>query len=89
MFGGRRAPFAAATPKHRRDSLPNRQEFLVLWSSLPRVESVSFNEAMALLENRMLWGRGLGWIDIHLLASTLVSGNILWTRNRLLWRVAL
>ena len=56
--------------------------------SLPRIESVSFDEAMALLEHRMLWDRGLGWIDIHLLASTLVSGNILWTRDRLLRRVA-
>jgi hypothetical protein len=36
----------------------------------------------------MLWGQGLGWIDIHLLASTLISGNILWTRDRLLRQAA-
>jgi predicted nucleic acid-binding protein len=69
-------------------SLPNRREFISLWSSLPRVASVSFEEAMTLLENQMLWGRGLGWIDIHLLASTLISGNILWTRDRLLRQAA-
>jgi hypothetical protein len=69
-------------------SLPNRREFISLWSSLPRVASVSFEEAMTLLENQMLWGKRLGWIDIHLLASTLISGNILWTRDRLLQQAA-
>ena len=68
--------------------IPNRQEFLALWFSLSRVADVTSEEAMALLENRMLWGRGLGWIDIHLLASTLVSGTILWTRDRLLRHTA-
>jgi predicted nucleic acid-binding protein len=65
-------------------NLPNRQEFLTLWFTLSRVADVSFEEAMAFLENRMLWARGLGWIDIHLLASTLVSGTMLWTRDRVL-----
>jgi predicted nucleic acid-binding protein len=69
-------------------SMPNRQEFLALWLNLPRVAGVSFEEAMALLENRMLWGRGLGWIDIHLLASTLVSNTMLWTRDRVLRQTA-
>ena len=64
--------------------LPNRQEFLSLWLALPRVAEVSFEEALSLLENRMLWGRGLGWTDIHLLASVLVSRTMLWTRDRLL-----
>jgi predicted nucleic acid-binding protein len=69
-------------------SIPNRQEFLALWLALPRVGSVSFEEAMALLENRKLWGRGLGWTDVQLLASTLVSGSMLWTRDRLLLHAA-
>jgi predicted nucleic acid-binding protein len=69
-------------------AIPNRQEFLALWSSLPRVASVSFEDAMTLLENRMLWGRGLGWTDIHLLASTLVCRTMLWTRDRLLRHTA-
>jgi hypothetical protein len=67
--------------------IQNRQEFLFLLSALPRATEVSFEEALSLLENRMLWGRGLGWMDIHLLASVLVSRTMLWTRDRLL-RVA-
>jgi predicted nucleic acid-binding protein len=66
----------------------NRQELLSLWLSLPRVANVSFEEALALLENRMLWGRGLGWTDIQLLASALVSQTMLWTRDRLLRQIA-
>lgn len=65
-------------------TIPNRREFLSLWLALPRVADVSFEEALALLENRMLWGRGLGWTDIHLLAATLVCRTMLWTRDRLL-----
>jgi predicted nucleic acid-binding protein len=69
-------------------NIPNRQEFIALWLNLPRVADVSSEEAMALLENRMLWGRGLGWTDIHLLASTLVCKTTLWTRDRLLRHTA-
>ena len=69
-------------------TLPNRQELLSLWLALPRVAPVSFEEALALLENRMLWGRGLGWTDIHLLASALVSRTMLWTRDNLLRQTA-
>ena len=69
-------------------TIPNRQEFLSLWLTLPRIGNVSFEEAFALLENKTLWGRGLGWTDIHLLASTLVSRTMLWTRDRLLRHTA-
>jgi predicted nucleic acid-binding protein len=69
-------------------SVPNRQKLLTLWLALPRVADVSFEEAMALVENKKLWGRGLGWTDVHLLAATLVSRTVLWTRDRLLQQVA-
>jgi predicted nucleic acid-binding protein len=69
-------------------NIPNRKEFLGLCFTLPRIANVSFEEAMALLENRILWGRGLGWTDIQLLASILVSGTALWTRDRLLRHAA-
>ena len=52
--------------------------------SFPRVAKFSFGEALALVDNRRLWGRALGWTDIHLLTSALVSRTRLWTRDRLL-----
>jgi predicted nucleic acid-binding protein len=64
-------------------SVPNRQEFLTLWFSLPRVADVTFEEAIALVENRKLC-RGLGWTGVQLLAATLVSRTMLWTRDRVL-----
>jgi predicted nucleic acid-binding protein len=69
-------------------TIPNRQEFLALWLSLPRVASVSFEEAMSLLEKRTLWGRGLGWTDLQLLASALISRTMLWTLDRRLRHTA-
>jgi predicted nucleic acid-binding protein len=69
-------------------SIPNRQELLSLWLWLPRVADVSFEETIAFLEQRKLWGRGLGWTDVHLLAATLVSKTMLWTRDRLLQEAA-
>jgi len=69
-------------------TIPNRRKFLSLWLTLPRVDQVSFEEALALVENRTLWRRGLSWTDIHLLASALVSRVRLWTRDRLLRETA-
>jgi predicted nucleic acid-binding protein len=69
-------------------TIPNRQEFLALWLSLPRVASVSFEEAMGLLEKRTLWKRGLGWTDLQLLASALISRTLLWTLDRRLRHTA-
>jgi predicted nucleic acid-binding protein len=69
-------------------TLTNRREFLALWLTLPRLTNVSFEETMAFLENRRLWGRGLGWTDVQLLASALISGTMLWTRDRVLRHTA-
>jgi predicted nucleic acid-binding protein len=69
-------------------TIPNRREFLSLLLTLPRVDEVHFEEALGLVEASRLWGRGLGWTDIHLLASALVSRVSLWTRDRLLRQMA-
>lgn len=45
-------------------------------------------EAFILIEDRKLYGRGLGLIDIHLLASALIHHVPIWTRDKSLKRVA-
>ena len=45
-------------------------------------------EVMHLVEDRRLWGRGLGWIDAHLLASALISHCRLWTFDKRLGAAA-
>jgi len=47
------------------------------------------DEAMEFIERRRLMGRGIGYIDVHLLASVALAGTAtLWTRDRRLATVA-
>jgi hypothetical protein len=42
---------------------------------------IPHNEVVVLVRNHRLHGLGAGWIDIHLLASALVSKFSLWTAD--------
>lgn len=68
--------------------LSNRAEILDLISSLPHVQTATHAEAMHVVAAHRLQGRGIGWIDVHLLASALLSNVALWTRDRKLHAVA-
>src|SRR2546422_9627844 len=67
--------------------LPRRNDVLTLMQTLPRIPAVTHREAMALVAERRLWGRGLGWVDVSLLAAVLVVGARLWTLDRRLREV--
>jgi hypothetical protein len=69
-------------------NLKNRREVLGLLATLPAARLASHEEALRLLEARRLFGRGLGWIDTHLLASALLSRAPLWTLDAPLARAA-
>src|SRR5512146_967079 len=69
-------------------SLHRRSEVLSLLQRLPRVPVGSHDEVLALVERHRLMGRGIGWIDAHLLASASLAGCLLWTRDRRLAEVA-
>jgi predicted nucleic acid-binding protein len=69
-------------------NLSNRGELLALLSELPLVTIATHEEVMHLIERNRLNGKGLGWIDMHLLASALMSHSPLWTRDRRLASVA-
>lgn len=55
---------------------------------LPALAVLADREVRELVEARRLHGRGLGWVDAHLLASCLVSGAELWTLDGPLARAA-
>jgi predicted nucleic acid-binding protein len=59
-----------------------RADVLEAMRFLPRVAPASHDEVMVLVNRRRLWGRGLGWIDAHLLAAAAVAGIPLWTLDR-------
>lgn len=63
-------------------TLPRRDVVLALIQALPRIPGVAHDEAMALVAERRLWGKGLAWIDVSLLAAALIAGVPLWTRDR-------
>lgn len=68
-------------------NLANRTEILSLLSALPSVKVATHAEALHLVEAHHLPGQGLGWIDMHLLASARLSQTGLWSRDRRLHAV--
>jgi predicted nucleic acid-binding protein len=69
-------------------ALVAREETLDLLHALPRAQQASEHEVLTLIERGRLFGMGLGIVDAHLLASMLLSGVELWTRDRALSRAA-
>jgi len=59
--------------------LEHRAELLRLLETLPQPPQATHSEALAFLEGHRLIGQGLGWIDVHLLASAALAGTALWT----------
>ena len=66
----------------------NRREILGLMDALPRATVAGHGEVMAFVDGRRLAGRGIGWIDAHLLAAAGLSHAGLLTLDRRLARVA-
>lgn len=64
-------------------NLENRREVLQLLVDLPSAPVVTDSEVLIFIERRALMGRGIGYIDVHLLASVALDGVArLWTRDR-------
>ena len=66
----------------------DRRQTLFYLSTLAPAKTASTDEVLGLLERRMLWGKGLSWIDAHLVASALLSHARLWTADKQLHAVA-
>lgn len=70
-------------------NLRNRSEILALLSALPRVATATDEEVLFLAEEHQLMGRGIGYIDAHLLSSTFLGNPAtLWTRDKRLAALA-
>ena len=64
-------------------NLANRSEVLKLLGDLPAAPTATDPEALDFIERRALMGRGIGYIDVHLLAATALAGDArMWTRDR-------
>jgi predicted nucleic acid-binding protein len=65
-----------------------RQELLKGYGLIQRLPTVPHPEVVAFVRGSKLYGRGIGWLDAHLLASALVADAPLWTAGELLARLA-
>jgi predicted nucleic acid-binding protein len=68
--------------------LRRRQEILGLLSALPSATVARHEDVLALVDAHRLFGRGIGWVDAHLLASALLSGVRMITLDGQLLKVA-
>jgi predicted nucleic acid-binding protein len=69
-------------------NLRNRQQILELLQGLPMATVASDAEVLLLIERDRLMGRGIGYVDAHLLASARLSHCRLWTQDRRMAAVA-
>lgn len=70
-------------------NLRQRRTILGDLSDLPQAPVADDEEVIAFINRRALFGRGIGFVDAHLLASVqLVGGASLWTRDKRLRAVA-
>ena len=58
-----------------------RSKLLAAYQLMRQAETIPHREVVAFVRDRGLHGRGVGWIDIHLLASALVGRFSLWTAD--------
>ncbi|MEA3288445.1 MAG: type II toxin-antitoxin system VapC family toxin [Candidatus Marinimicrobia bacterium] len=63
-------------------NLRNRQQIIHLLQELPQALVASDDEVLKFIDVNHLTGKGLGYVDMHLLASTKLSGLRIWTRDR-------
>lgn len=58
-----------------------RQRLLANYEQMHQAPVVSHQDVVGFVRHRQLHGRGIGWIDAHLLASALVGRLNLWTTD--------
>jgi hypothetical protein len=69
-------------------NLKRRKELLALLHALPAIERVSDDEILFFIEQQRLSGRGLGLVDMHILASCVIFQTPLWTLDDRLQQAA-
>jgi predicted nucleic acid-binding protein len=70
-------------------NLRRRDDVLRVLRRLPQATSASHLEVLQFIDREALYGRGIGYVDAHLLAAArLTAGGKLWTSDRRLQAVA-
>ena len=69
-------------------TIKNRDEILNLLQTLDSSPEISLKELLRFIDLNKLQGKGIGCIDVHLLASSLLSDCKLWTNDKKLHNIA-
>ena len=69
-------------------NITNRAEILNLLRSLPLAPAINLDEYLYFVERNQLYGIGIGFVDVHLLASAKLAGVPLWTTDKKLQQAA-
>ena len=69
-------------------NLRARSEVLGLLQALPSLPVATDKEVLFFMDEHALMGRGIGYVDMHLLASIRLGGALLWTRDKRLHAIA-
>jgi hypothetical protein len=68
-------------------NLKNRHEILTSLQSLPMTILAEDVEVLSFIENHQLMGKGLGYIDVHLIAAAVLTDVPLWTLDKTLDKI--
>jgi len=63
-------------------NLKNRNEIISLLQSLPMAPTIEFDEFLFFIDQNHLMGKGVGFVDVHLLASSQLAEAPLWTTDK-------
>lgn len=66
----------------------NRKIILSLLDSIPKLSKLTYDEFIYFLEKNSFYGKGVGFVDIHLLGSTKLAGVKIWTLDKRLLKLA-
>jgi predicted nucleic acid-binding protein len=69
-------------------NLARRESVLSSLKALPQTTVATDNEVLHFIEKHQISGKGVGYVDLHLLVSAAISGEKVWTADRRMTEVA-
>ena len=63
-------------------NIGNRTEIISLVQALPMLDVVEHEELLLFIEYNQMMGKGLGFVDVHLLAAAMLASIPLWTQDK-------
>ena len=88
LASGQAAAHAFVTGELACGNLKSRVRVIDLLQALPQLAMAMADEVLYFIDRHKLMGRGIGYVDAHLLAAASLSGSLLWTRDKRLREIA-